>query len=116
MAIKRLIQAALISAVLSAAGAVPTYAAPDWYLCKVLNAGPAERRGVQAVFVRLTHLENPPMFESTWFKVVPRWQREVLAVSMDAISSDVPVRVKTDPFKFQGEFPEIIGIYQIKRN
>jgi hypothetical protein len=59
-----------------------------WFICEIERAGPVEDG---EIYVMLTDKENA--FASRWFRAQPAARREVLAITLAAISTGLPVGV-----------------------
>ena len=84
----------------------PVQAAPEWFQAKVLKTGVT---GGDSVLVRLTDLAATPTFTNKWFFVSDLVAKEMLAIALTAIATDMAVQVNTDPFE-QSQ-PEIRVMY-----
>ena len=64
-------------------------AAQAWYTCTVNNLG----LGFGACYINLTDTAAAPAFTNTWFTVTPTYYKEFLAISLTAMTNDMPVLV-----------------------
>ena len=100
---------ALMVLVILAAGwlaAGESSAAPQWYTCTVLQAGP----GGAVTLVKLKDTASSPAFASKWFLAPADRAKEILAVALTAMSNGMTVRVSLD-LSVPDEYPPISAFY-----
>ena len=71
-------------------------AAPAWYYCKVNQVG----LGFGACYINLTDTAAAPAFTNRWFTVSPTYYKEFLAISLTAMTNDMPVLVFVDSTEY----------------
>ncbi len=88
----------------------PAHAAEAWFTAEVLRVGLIK---TGPTFIRLTDLANSPAFIGKYFRVPETdTKKEMLAIALTAMSTDLPVVVRIDLAEFVT--PEIKVMYLTK--
>ena len=73
--------------------ASPVHAANQWFTVDVVETG-LTKSGASSV--RLTDRANSPAFTKKWFLLPDKVRKEMLATTLAAVTSKLPIRVRVD--------------------
>ncbi len=102
----RQVKKILVAALLVVMWSTSAQAALGWFTVQVIHAGKA---GDPTVLIQLTHNKAFPSFTNKWFRAKLGVENEMLAVALTAITADLLVTVRLDPFAAAP--PEIKQMY-----
>ena len=105
---RKMVLVGLMALLLAAFLAAPGFAAMAWHTCTVNSAGPTVSGSVVTMYAKLT-AETGPAF---MVKLKPLVQKEMLAVLLTAISSNLKVAAYCDPAASGGTMPNLYLLSQ----
>jgi hypothetical protein len=94
MNFKKIVLTVLVTLIFMAITSMNSYAAFDWYYCKVTGTGMGSEK---EVFIMLQDTSSPARFTGRWFRPIPGQDNQTLAIALAAQTNDSQVIIYADP-------------------